>query len=167
MPRRMAHACRAVPSLRCLTACLVLMSAAAMPALAAPTRAAKATDAHLVVRTVKHYNKTIYSANGHVVYMFARDKAGKSTCYGACAKAWPPLLTSGTARVDSALEASKLGTTKRTNGTLQVTYNGHPMYYYEGDKKAAIMCQHANMHGGLWLILKPNGTPNMAAGMKM
>jgi predicted lipoprotein with Yx(FWY)xxD motif len=54
--------------------------------------------------------------------------------------------------------------TKRKGGKLQVTYNGHPLYYYEGDKPGDIKCQHANMHGGLWLIIKPTGQPNTAKG---
>jgi predicted lipoprotein with Yx(FWY)xxD motif len=60
--------------------------------------------------------------------------------------------------------AKFLGTTKRKNGALQVTYNRHPLYYYSVDKVGKIMCQHANMHGGLWLIIKPNGQPNTAKG---
>jgi len=84
-----------------------------------------------------------------------------------CAKAWPPLFTTGAPLGGAGVRAKLLGTTKRTDGTLQVTYNGHPLYYYEGDKVGKIMCQHANMHGGLWLILKPSGQPNMAKGKHM
>jgi len=87
-----------------------------------------------------------------------------SRCYGVCAKAWPPLLTTAAPLAGPGVEARLLGTTKRKNGTLQVTYNGHPLYYYEADKVGKIMCQHANMHGGLWLIIKPNGQPNRAKG---
>ena len=58
-------------------------------------------------------------------------------------------------------------TTRRKNGTVQVTYNGHPLYYYSADKVGKVMCQHVNMHGGLWLIMKPNGQPNMAMGHGM
>ena len=62
------------------------------------------------------------------------------------------------------VEAKLLGTTRRRDGALQVTYNGHPLYYYSADPRGKIMCQHANMHGGLWLIIKPNGQPNTAKG---
>jgi hypothetical protein len=62
------------------------------------------------------------------------------------------------------VEAKLLGTTKRSDGGLQVTYGGHPLYYYSEDPAGKIKCQHANMHGGLWLIVKPNGQPNMAKG---
>jgi len=60
-----------------------------------------------------------------------------------------------------------MGTTKRPNGTWPVTYAGHPLYYYSADKIGKVMCQHANMHGGLWLIVKPDGQLNMAMGKHM
>jgi predicted lipoprotein with Yx(FWY)xxD motif len=81
-----------------------------------------------------------------------------------CASAWPPLLTSAAPLAGSGVQAKLLGTTKRKNGSLQVTYSGHPLYYYSADKVGKVMCQHASMHGGLWLIMKPNGQPNMAKG---
>ena len=81
-----------------------------------------------------------------------------------CASAWPPLLTKGAPVAGPGVEAKLLGTTKRKNGSVQVTYNGHPLYYYSADKVGKVMCQHANMHGGLWLIIKPNGQANMAKG---
>jgi predicted lipoprotein with Yx(FWY)xxD motif len=108
------------------------------------------------------YGKTVFGPSGKVVYVFGADRGSTSRCYGVCAKAWPPLLTTGAPLAGPGIEAKLLGTTKRTDGTLQVTYNGHPLYYYSADKVGKIMCQHANMHGGLWLIIKPNGQPNTA-----
>ena len=107
----------------------------------------------------------IFASNGNVVYMFGRDKTATSTCYGICAKAWPPVLTKGAPNVGPGLNASLLGTTKRKDGSLQVTYNHHPLYFYSADMHGKIMCQHAVMHGGIWLVLKANGTPSMAKGM--
>lgn len=60
------------------------------------------------------------------------------------------------------VKANLLGTTRRKNGALQVTYNKHPLYYFTEDTRTKIKCQHMNMHGGLWLIIKPNGQPNTA-----
>jgi hypothetical protein len=74
------------------------------------------------------------------------------------------LLTRAAPVAGSGVEARLLGTTRRSDGTLQVTYSGHPLYYYAADPVGKIMCQHAVMHGGLWLILKPDGQPNMAKG---
>ena len=114
------------------------------------------------------YGVTLWGPNGKVVYVFGADHGSVSRCYGVCATAWPPLVTSAAPLAGPGVEAKLLGTTKRSDGSLQVTYNGHPLYYYSADMPGKIMCQHANMHGGLWLIMKPSGEPNMAMGkMKM
>jgi predicted lipoprotein with Yx(FWY)xxD motif len=119
--------------------------------------------ARLTVRSTE-YGKAVFGPSGKVVYVFGADRGSVSHCYGVCAKAWPPLLTKGAPLAGPGVEAKLLGTTKRRDGTLQVTYNRHPLYYYEGDKIGKVMCQHAIMHGGLWLIIKPNGQPNTAKG---
>ena len=123
------------------------------------------TPAHakLILRK-SEFGKVIFDSNGNVVYTFGRDKTTTSTCYGICAAAWPPVLTKGAPSVGPGLNASLLGTTKRKDGSLQVTYNHHPLYFYSADKHGKIMCQHAVMHGGIWLVLKANGTPNMMKG---
>jgi predicted lipoprotein with Yx(FWY)xxD motif len=126
------------------------------------------TPAHakLILRK-SEFGKVIFDSTGRVVYMFGRDKTARSTCYGVCAAAWPPVLTKGSPSVGHGLDTSLLGTSKRKDGSLQVTYNHHPLYFYSADKLGKIMCQHAVMHGGIWLVLKANGTPNMAKGKKM
>ena len=102
--------------------------------------------------------KIIVTAQGHTLYMFAADKHGKSACYGQCAHYWPPLLTSGTPRAGTGAQASLLGTTKRTDGKLQVTYNGHPLYRYISDTKPGQTSgQGLNLSGGLWWALTPAG----------
>jgi predicted lipoprotein with Yx(FWY)xxD motif len=132
-------------------------------AVAASASAASDAAARLTVHS-SEYGKALFGPSGKVVYVFGADRGSTSRCYGVCAKAWPPLLTTAAPLAGAGVETKLLGTTKRKNGRLQVTYNGHPLYYYEGDKVGKIMCQHANMHGGLWLIVKPNGRPNMAKG---
>ena len=140
--------------------------------LAVGTNGAEATNtstpAHAkLILHKSEFGKVIFDSNGNVVYMFGRDKTATSTCYGICAKAWPPVLTKGAPNVGPGLNASLLGTTKRKDGSLQVTYNHHPLYFYSADMHGKIMCQHAVMHGGIWLVLKANGTPNMAKGKHM
>jgi predicted lipoprotein with Yx(FWY)xxD motif len=136
----------------------------AVVAVAASAHAASSTSAaRLTVRSTE-YGKALFGPSGKVVYVFGADRGSTSRCYRVCAKAWPPLLTNGAPVAGRGVEAKLLGTTKRKNGALQVTYNGHPLYYYSEDKIGKIMCQHANMHGGLWLIIKPNGQPNTAKG---
>jgi predicted lipoprotein with Yx(FWY)xxD motif len=119
--------------------------------------------ARVTVRSTE-YGKALFGPSGKVLYVFGADRGATSRCYGICASAWPPLLTNAAPVAGVGVEVKLLGTAKRKNGTLQVTYNGHPLYYYRGDKVGKIMCQHANMHGGLWLIVKPTGQPNRAKG---
>ena len=129
----------------------------------ASAQAAPGAAARVSVRSTE-YGKTLFGPSGKVVYVFGADRGSTSHCYGVCAAAWPPLLTSASPLAGPGVEAKLLGMTKRKNGRLQVTYNGHPLYYYEADKVGKIMCQHATMHGGLWLVIKPNGQPNRAKG---
>src|SRR5207253_3512977 len=125
------------------------LAVAALAAVAGSAQAAPGAAARLSVRS-SEYGKTLFGPSGKVVYLFEADRGSTSRCYGVCAKAWPPLLTTAGPLAGSGVDAKLLGTTKRRDGTLQVTYNGHPLYYYYEDTRAKIMCQHANMHGGLW-----------------
>jgi predicted lipoprotein with Yx(FWY)xxD motif len=136
---------------------------AALLSVVALAQSASGAAARLSVRS-SVYGKTLFGPSGKVVYVFGADRGSKSRCYGVCAKAWPPLLTRAAPVAGRGVEAKLLGTTRRRDGALQVTYNGHPLYYYSADRRGKIMCQHANMHGGLWLIIKPNGQPNRAKG---
>jgi predicted lipoprotein with Yx(FWY)xxD motif len=124
---------------------------------------ATSAGARLTVRSTE-YGKALFGPSGKVLYVFGADRGSTSRCYGVCAKAWPPLLVKGAPVAGPGVRPNLLGTTKRQNGTRQVTYNGHPLYYYEADKVGKVMCQHATMHGGLWLIIKPTGQPNTAKG---
>jgi predicted lipoprotein with Yx(FWY)xxD motif len=147
-----------------LTVSLLVVSSLAI--LSGPAQAAPNAATRLTVRS-SEFGMTVFGPTGKVVYVFGADRGTTSHCYGVCAKAWPPVLTGAAPLPGAGVEAKLLGTTKRTDGTLQVTYGGHPLYYYSADPVGKIMCQHANMHGGLWLIVKPNGQPNMMKGKKM
>jgi predicted lipoprotein with Yx(FWY)xxD motif len=135
----------------------------AVVAVTASAQATPSAAARLSVHS-SEYGKALFGPSGKVVYVFGADRGSTSRCYGACAKAWPPLLTTGAPSGGAGVAAKLLGMTKRKDGALQVTYNGHPLYYYAADTPTKIMCQHADMHGGLWLIVKPNGQPNPAKG---
>ena len=106
------------------------------------------------------YGRVIADRKGEAVYLFDREKRGRSECYGACAEAWPPLLAGagGPVAADGASQAL-LGTTRRRNGKLQVTYAGHPLYYYVHDTPGEILCHDVAEFGGLWLVVRPNGRP--------
>ena len=139
-----------------------LLALLLVPAQAVGARSAVPTHATLTLRA-SPYGKVLFDAQGRVLYLFAADHTSKSTCYGACAKAWPPFLTRGKPTVRAAgLKARLLATTRRRDGSLQVTYNGHPLYYFEEDKVGKILCQNMKLHGGFWYVVNPDGSANKA-----
>jgi predicted lipoprotein with Yx(FWY)xxD motif len=103
--------------------------------------------------------KILVGPNGHTVYLFLKDKApNQSTCFGACAQVWTPVPTSGAPQAGPGLDKSLLGMTKRKDGTTQVTYNGHPLYYYDDDKKAGqTEGQNKDEFGAEWYVLSAKG----------
>jgi predicted lipoprotein with Yx(FWY)xxD motif len=106
------------------------------------------------------YGKVLFDARGRALYTFAADRAKTSTCYGGCAAAWPPFTVNRAPKAGAGVHHGLLGTIRRTDGTLQVTYDGHPLYYFTGDKQPGqITCQNVSSFGGLWLVINPNGSP--------
>jgi predicted lipoprotein with Yx(FWY)xxD motif len=109
------------------------------------------------LRTTK-VGKALVAANGRTLYLFTADKGRKSSCYGKCAAVWPP-LTAAYPTVGRGLRASLLGTTKRKNGKLQVTYGGHPLYFFAKDTKRGDVRGEGVVHfGGSWWLVSPAGT---------
>jgi predicted lipoprotein with Yx(FWY)xxD motif len=102
---------------------------------------------------------------GKALYMFAVDTATKSHCVGACLTYWPPLTTSGTAKVAGTASGAKVTTIPSGNGAKQVVYAGHPLYYYEGDSAAGdTHGQGLDDFGGQWWLLTPAGRPVTSSG---
>jgi predicted lipoprotein with Yx(FWY)xxD motif len=100
----------------------------------------------------------LVDSEGMTLYDFHKDKGTTSSCYGACEAAWPPLSTSGEAQAKDGAQASMLGTTERKDGTMQVTYNGHPLYTFAEDKKAGeANGNDFSAFGAQWYALMPNG----------
>jgi predicted lipoprotein with Yx(FWY)xxD motif len=99
--------------------------------------------------------RILVGSNGHTLYLFVPDKRSKSTCYGACAAAWPPLLTTGKPVARPGVNALLLGTVKRKDGKLQVTYNRHPLYYFASDKKAGQTTGQGASN--VWYVLSASG----------
>ena len=109
--------------------------------------------------------KVLVDSNGRTLYLFQKDTGPMSTCSGACATEWPPATTTGKATAGSGLTGSKVGTTKRSDGTKQVTYNGHPLYTYAGDNKAGdTNGQGLNFFGGKWYAVSSSGSTVTAMG---
>jgi predicted lipoprotein with Yx(FWY)xxD motif len=112
-----------------LAGCLALLTAGT--ASGTP----RAAHALVTIRTTS-LGKVLADRNGHTLYLFEKDRRGRSMCTGSCASFWPPLLTSTKARAAAAVKASLLGTIRRSNGRTQVTYRGHPLYRFSLDKRA-------------------------------
>jgi predicted lipoprotein with Yx(FWY)xxD motif len=100
----------------------------------------------------------LVDSQGLTLYDFHADKGGKSACYDACAAAWPPLLTEGDPQAQGPADRSMLGTSKRKDGTLQVTYNGWPLYTYAGDQNPGeANGNDIDQFGAEWYALQPDG----------
>jgi predicted lipoprotein with Yx(FWY)xxD motif len=102
--------------------------------------------------------RILVDSKGITLYDFVKDKGSVSSCYGACAALWPPLITKGKPHAGHGVRASLLGTTKRKDGKLEVTYNRHPLYYFVTDRKPGQTTgQGVNQFGGPWWVLSPAG----------
>ena len=119
-----------------------------------------------MVKTAKGSAGTYLTGpNGHALYLWVADSGDKSVCAGACAQAWPPLITNGKPAAGSGATSSDLGTTMRSNGTEQVTYKGHPLYYYVADTSAQTTTgQGSNDFGAKWWLVAPSGTAITSGG---
>jgi predicted lipoprotein with Yx(FWY)xxD motif len=96
---------------------------------------------------------------GRAIYLFMADSSDKSTCSGACAAAWPPVIAAGQPTAAGGAQASDLSTITRSDGTKQVTYDGHPLYYFEGDTGPGTdKGQGLNGFGAVWYLVAPSGS---------
>ncbi|GAA2780556.1 hypothetical protein GCM10010441_01640 [Kitasatospora paracochleata] len=97
-------------------------------------------------------------SQGRTLYLFEKDSATMSACDGACATAWPPLTTTGTPQAGAGVSAADLGTLTRADHSVEVTYHGHPLYYYSGDQKAGdTNGEGSTAFGASWYVLNPSG----------
>ncbi len=109
-------------------------TAPASPAGASSSGSAAGASGGTVITTAKSSAGTfLTNSSGRAVYLWVKDTGDMSTCNGACAGAWPPVTTTGTATATGSAKASDIGTITRSDGTKQVTYDGHPLYYFSGD----------------------------------
>ena len=104
-----------------------------------------------------NFGPVLFDGRNRALYAFTHDRPGTVTCYGACAAAWPPYIVRGTPRAGGGAAGSLLATTRRKDGSRQLTYAGKPLYYYLHDGRGQVLCQAARQYGGLWLVLRPSG----------
>lgn len=103
------------------------------------------------------FGSVLFDEDERAIYFFDKEATERSECYGACAEAWPPVLTEGEPEAGGGAEAGLLGTTERRDGTTQVTYNSRPLYYYVDDAPGEVGCHNVEEFGGLWLAVDPSG----------
>jgi len=129
---------------------------AASPTPSAPSAAASG-GASVALASSK-LGKILVDGKGQTLYLFQADTGTASTCNGACAGAWPPLTTAGQPSAGPGVSASKLGTTKRSDGTAEVTFNGHPLYTFSGDSAPGqTNGQGSDAFGAEWDVLSAAG----------
>jgi predicted lipoprotein with Yx(FWY)xxD motif len=101
----------------------------------------------------------LFDRAGQAIYLFDKESTSRARCYGGCAEAWPPVLTDGVPRAGGAARTDLLGTTRRRDGSTQVTYAGHPLYYYAHEGPGQVLCHDVVEFGGRWLVVTPSGDP--------
>ena len=143
-----------------ITLFIALGATAAFASIAAAFALANATttEGTTVAIAKSRLGRILVDSKGITLYDFVKDKGGSSSCYGACAALWPPLITKGKPHAGQGLRASLLGTTKRKDGKLEVTYNRHPLYYFVSDRKPGQTTgQGVNQFGAPWWVLSAAG----------
>lgn len=134
--------------------CAAIATAAAAPAVAVASSSTTISSGKVKAGTV------VVNSSGLTLYSFAHDSKNKSTCYGSCAKVWIPLAAKGSVVVKSGsgLSQQLAGKFKRTDGTYQVTYGGHPLYHFTGDTKAGQQNgENKKLNGGRWFVVGKSG----------
>ena len=148
----------------------IALAAAGVAAAAAVTHqssrslaASSATAGRVTLHKTK-LGKVLATSSGRTLYLFMKDKNGRSSCYRQCASYWPPLMKKGTLRAGTGVKAKLLGTTMRKNGKRQVTYNHHPLYLYTADTGAGqVSGQGLSFFGGKWYVISAAGRAIKAA----
>jgi predicted lipoprotein with Yx(FWY)xxD motif len=145
----------------------VALAAAGVAAAAAVTHQSSAASNATAGKVTLHKTKignVLATSSGRTLYLFMKDKNGKSACYGQCAVYWPPLMKKGALHAGAGVKSNLLGTTKRKNGNAQVTYKGHPLYLFKLDHASGqIAGQRQNFFGGKWFAVSASGAANEKA----
>jgi predicted lipoprotein with Yx(FWY)xxD motif len=140
-----------IAAVACGGGSVVQPASSSQPSASAPT-------ATVAVANNPKLGQILVDGNGRTLYLFEADKGASSACYGACATYWPPLLTGGAPSAGAGVNAALLGTTKRTDGTTEVTYAGHPLYYVVTDHNPGDTTgQAVNNFGAPWYVVGTDG----------
>ncbi|MGZ4271547.1 MAG: COG4315 family predicted lipoprotein [Solirubrobacteraceae bacterium] len=134
-------------------------AAAAVTAIAIASSGSSTSSSATIKLRSTSLGKIVVDSKGHTLYLFEKDKRGKSACSGQCAKNWPPLIVRGKPKAGSGLSAARLGTTKRSDGRTQVTYGGHPLYTFivDAGKPGSVKGEGIKAFGAEWYVVGANG----------
>jgi predicted lipoprotein with Yx(FWY)xxD motif len=133
-------------------------------AAASSNSAASGSGATVITTASSSAGTFLTDGSGRAVYLWTEDTGDRSACTGACAGAWPPVTTTGTVTASGGAKASDLGTITRPDGTKQVTYDGHPLYFFSGDSGPGTASgQGSDGFGAKWWLVSPAGNDVTAA----
>ena len=130
----------------------------ATPTAATPAKEApKPATGKTIQSGSTQFGKILQDGRGRTIYLFTKEQSDRSQCFGDCAKAWPPVYSKGAPQASAGVRQAKLGTTRHGNKS-QVTYNGHPLYYYvDEDEPGEVLCQGVSEFGGIWYVIDRRG----------
>lgn len=155
---RAARAAALQPRLVATAAALGLLAAIALFLFHPAAGGAARAKGPVVSTATTSLGRILVNSSGHTLYLFEKDKNGKSACAGKCATFWPPLIAAGKPGVAGGAKASMIGTTKRADGRMQVTYNNHPLYTFVNDtKKGQTNGENLDAFGAEWYAVTPAG----------
>jgi predicted lipoprotein with Yx(FWY)xxD motif len=130
---------------------------AAEPSPTAPPSSPAAAAGTALTTAGSEFGVMLFDARGQAIYLFDKETAGRPDCYGDCAVAWPPVLSAGAPQATGGVRAELLGTVIRDDGSTQVAYNGHPLYFYAHEAPGQVLCHDVVEFGGRWLVVTPEG----------
>jgi predicted lipoprotein with Yx(FWY)xxD motif len=141
-----------------LAACLASLTMVALGIAAFGSGSgSRAAGPQLKLRSTA-YGEILVNGQGQTLYAFGRDGPRQSRCHGSCARAWPPFVVGGEPRTGAGVAQRLLGTIRRPNGELQVSYRGKPLYFYAPEGPRQVLCQNVSEFGGLWLVVNARGS---------
>jgi predicted lipoprotein with Yx(FWY)xxD motif len=139
--------------------------AGSAPASASATTSAAAATGTAIATAKGHAGRYLIGPSGRALYLWVADGNGKSSCSGSCAQVWPPVTATGTSVASGGAMTADLGMITRADGTKQVTYKGHPLYYYVSDTgSGTTKGQGSNSFGAKWWLLTPSGAAITSKG---
>jgi predicted lipoprotein with Yx(FWY)xxD motif len=134
-------------------------SPATTSAAPASSPSASARAGIVVTTAASRFGPVLFDRTGQAIYIFDAEKTTKPSCYGDCARAWPPVLSTGQPIAGGAVRQNLLGVTTRSGGLIQATYGGQPLYFYAHEGKHQVLCHNVTEFGGRWLAITATADP--------